>query len=110
MANAPGEPGLEFHLRVLAGGVSAQMRERLKVGDLVRISGPFGTSYLRAQHRGPILAIAGGTGLGADPLDRGAPRWTAGVPGPIHVYFGVREERDVYGEAGAARVGGAAST
>lgn len=97
MANAPGEPGLEFHLRVLAGGVSGLVQDRLEVGDLVRISGPFGTSYLRAQHTGPVLAIAGGTGL-APIRSIVAAALAAGVPGPIHVYFGVREERDVYGE------------
>ncbi len=97
MANAPGEAGLEFHVRVLAGGVSVLIRDRLRVGDQVRISGPFGTSYLRAQHAGPILAIAGGTGL-APVRSIVAAALAAGLPGPIHVYFGVREERDVYGE------------
>ena len=98
MANAPHEPGLEFHVRVLAGGVSEQIHDRLRVGDAVRISGPFGTSYLREQHRGPIIAIAGGTGLAPiRSIVHAALR--AGMPGPIHVYIGVRAERDVYGEA-----------
>jgi CDP-4-dehydro-6-deoxyglucose reductase/ferredoxin-NAD(P)+ reductase (naphthalene dioxygenase ferredoxin-specific) len=97
MANAPGEPGLEFHVRVLAGGVSGLVRDQLKVGDRVRISGPFGTSYLRAQHTGPIIAVAGGTGL-APIRSIVAAALAAGVPGPIHLYFGVRDERDVYGE------------
>ena len=97
MANAPGEPGLEFHLRVLTGGVSGLVRDQLKVGDRVRISGPFGTSYLRAQHSGPIIAVAGGTGLAPIRSIVGG-ALAAGVPGPIHLYFGVRHERDVYGE------------
>ena len=97
MANAPGEPELEFHLRVLGGGVSGLVRDHLRLGDRVKISGPFGTSYLRSQHTGPILAIAGGTGL-APIRSIVAGALAAGVPGPIHVYFGVREERDVYGE------------
>jgi CDP-4-dehydro-6-deoxyglucose reductase/ferredoxin-NAD(P)+ reductase (naphthalene dioxygenase ferredoxin-specific) len=98
MANAPGEPGLEFHIRVIPGGISGRIRDHLRVGDAVRISGPFGTSYLREQHTGPIVAIAGGTGLAPlrsivrTALDRA-------MPGPIHLYFGVRAERDVYGEA-----------
>lgn len=98
MANTPGEPGLEFHVRVNPGGVSARIMSGLRVGDLVRIDAPFGTSYLRDRHAGPIVAIAGGTGLAPirsivrDALDRG-------MPGPIHVYVGVREARDVYGEA-----------
>ncbi len=98
MANAPNEPGLEFHLRVLSGGVSGQVRDQLKVGDTVRVSGPFGTSYLREQHTGPVLAIAGGTGL-APIRSIVAASLNAGMAGPIHFYLGVREERDVYGEA-----------
>lgn len=97
MANTPAEGGLEFHIRVLAGGISGQIRDHVKVGDTVRISGPFGTSYLREQHAGPIIAIAGGTGLAPvrsivrTALDKR-------LPGPIHLYFGVRAARDVYGE------------
>ena len=97
MAGTMDEP-LEFHVRALSSGVSGQVRERLQVGDAVRISGPFGTSYLREQHAGPILAIAGGTGLA--PVRAIVRRALAlRLPGPIHLYLGVREERDVYGEA-----------
>jgi len=98
MANRPDEPVLEFHIRCIAGGVSGQIPLNLKQGDLVRVSGPFGTSYLREQHPGPIVAIAGGTGLAPirsivfTALHRGMDR-------PVHLYFGVRGERDVYGEA-----------
>jgi naphthalene 1,2-dioxygenase ferredoxin reductase component len=63
----------------------------------VRVSGPFGSAYLRESHAGPIVAVAGGSGLApvrsivttalrADPARR------------IHLYLGVRAERDVYGE------------
>jgi ferredoxin-NAD(P)+ reductase (naphthalene dioxygenase ferredoxin-specific) len=98
MANAPDEAPLEFHIRVTAGGVSAQVRDVLQVGDTVRASGPFGTSYLREQHPGPILALAGGTGLA--PIRSIIRRaLDVGMAGPIRLYLGVREERDVYGEA-----------
>ena len=98
MANAPDDTQLEFHIRCIAGGISGELPARLNVGDLVRVSGPFGTSYLREQHAGPIIAIAGGTGLAPirsillAALAQGGSR-------PIHLYFGVRSERDVYGEA-----------
>lgn len=98
MANRPDEPVLEFHIRCIAGGVSGHLTSRLRHGDLVRVSGPFGASYLREQHPGPIIAIAGGTGLApirsivATALDKALGR-------PLHVYFGVRSERDVYAEA-----------
>ena len=98
MANRPDEPVLEFHIRCIAGGVSGHIPSRLRPGDLVRVSGPFGTSYLREEQAGPIIAIAGGTGLApvrsivATALDKALGR-------PLHVYFGVRSERDVYAEA-----------
>ncbi|PWT71563.1 MAG: oxidoreductase [Proteobacteria bacterium] len=98
MANRPDEAILEFHIRSLAGGVSGRLRSQLGVGDTVRVSGPFGTSYLREDHEGPLLAVAGGTGLApirsivSTALNKGLAR-------SIHLYLGVRAERDVYGEA-----------
>jgi naphthalene 1,2-dioxygenase ferredoxin reductase component len=68
----------------------------LKPGDTVRVSGPLGTAYLRLKHEGPMLCVAGGTGL-APVLSvlRGA--IASGMRNPIHLYFGVRSPRDVYG-------------
>jgi len=100
MANRPDEKLLEFHIRVMpaAGSVSRRMAAALKPGDMVRVSGPLGTSYLRAQHSGSMLCIAGGSGLAPvksiieTALERGFSH-------PLHLYFGVRAERDVYFEA-----------
>jgi CDP-4-dehydro-6-deoxyglucose reductase/ferredoxin-NAD(P)+ reductase (naphthalene dioxygenase ferredoxin-specific) len=59
MANVPGDPTLEFHVRHGSGGAtSTHVRDRLKFGDVVRVEGPFGASYLRESHRGPIVAVA----------------------------------------------------
>jgi naphthalene 1,2-dioxygenase ferredoxin reductase component len=98
MANKPEEETLEFHIRSVPGGISEKLPIHLKVGDAVKVSGPFGTSYLRAQHSGSILAVAGGSGLA--PI-RSILRTALanGASQPIHMYFGVRGERDVYGEA-----------
>jgi len=97
MANRPDEPRLEFHIRCIAGGISAKIATQLNVGNLIRVSGPFGTSYLRDQHSGPIIAIAGGTGLA--PIRSIVATALAQDPKrPVHLYFGVRGERDVYGE------------
>jgi CDP-4-dehydro-6-deoxyglucose reductase/ferredoxin-NAD(P)+ reductase (naphthalene dioxygenase ferredoxin-specific) len=98
MANRPDQSLLEFHIRCLAGGVSSRLRSHLKVGDSVRVSGPFGTSYLREEHEGALLAIAGGTGL-APIRSIVATALSKGFARPIHLYLGVRAERDVYGEA-----------
>lgn len=64
MANRPDDPILEFHIRHVPGGkVSSYVANRVKLGDKVTIRGPFGSSYARNQFSGPIIAVAGGTGL-----------------------------------------------
>ncbi|MBS0520477.1 MAG: 2Fe-2S iron-sulfur cluster binding domain-containing protein [Proteobacteria bacterium] len=96
MANTPGDPILEFHVRHTPGGTtSAYVADKLKVGDGVRVEGPFGTSYLREGHRGPIIAVAGGSGLA--PIKSIVEQALAkGLPQHIYFYFGVRAERDLY--------------
>ena len=97
MAGLPGDEWLEFHVRVVPDGrVSGYIANALKPGDAVKVSGPLGTAYLRRKHEGPMLCVAGGTGL-APVLSvvRGA--IANGMCNPIHVYFGVRSPRDIYG-------------
>ena len=61
MANTPGDPVLEFHIRrVPDGAVSNFVGDALQPGDEVRVEGPYGSSWLRDAHRGPIVALAGG--------------------------------------------------
>jgi CDP-4-dehydro-6-deoxyglucose reductase/ferredoxin-NAD(P)+ reductase (naphthalene dioxygenase ferredoxin-specific) len=99
MANRPGEEFLEFHIRVMpkAGSVSSRVAAALKAGDMVKLSGPLGTSYLRAQHAGSILCIAGGSGL-APIKSIVETALHGGFAQPLHLYFGARAERDVYFE------------
>jgi len=96
MANRPEEQPLEFHIRHVAGGTSSSyVAANLKAGEKVRVEGPFGTSYLREGHTGPILAIAGGSGLA--PIKSIVETALAhGKTQPIRLYFGVRDERDLY--------------
>ena len=96
MANRPDEPVLEFHIRQMAGGASScYVAERLKLGEVACVEGPFGSSFLRERHTGPILAIAGGSGLA--PIKSIVETALAlGMRQPIHLYFGVRDERDLY--------------
>lgn len=102
MANRPDEHLLEFHLRVMPGGsVSGRVADGLRVGDMVKVSGPLGSSYVRLQHPGPMLCIAGGSGL-APIKSIVESALAAGFAQPIHLYFGARSERDVYFETGLA--------
>ena len=96
MASRPGEGILEFHVRLVQKGrVSAAVR-RLVPGDLLEIEGPRGSAHLRPGHTGPILAVAGGSGL-APVQAILASLVDLGMRQPVRVYLGVREERDIYG-------------
>ena len=97
MANVPGDPVLEFHVRRTAGGAtSALCRARSSRSAIsVRVEGPFGASYLRESHRGPIIAVAGGSGMA--PIKSIVERaLQKALPQHIYFYFGVRSERDLY--------------
>src|SRR5436309_13262755 len=99
MAGLSGEGELEFHVRLLREGrVTGYIADTLKVGDAARVSGPLGSAYLRRKHEGPMLCVAGGTGLAPIlSIIRGAV--AEGMRNPIHLYFGVRSPRDIYGLA-----------
>ncbi|MFJ2993273.1 2Fe-2S iron-sulfur cluster-binding protein [Pandoraea sp. NPDC087047] len=99
MAGLDADDTLEFHIRRVPGGaVSGYVAEQLKVGDAVRVSGPLGTSYLRTRHDGPMLCVAGGTGLAPVlSIVRGA--LARGMTNPIEIYVGARSPADVYGLA-----------
>jgi NAD(P)H-flavin reductase/ferredoxin len=96
MANRPDVPRLEFHIRLTSGGAaSGYVHHNLKPGDRVTVRGPYGTSFLRKAHPGPILALAGGSGLAPikSILDTALGE---GLTQKITLYFGVRDERDLY--------------
>ena len=97
MAGLATDGTLEFHVRIVPDGrVSGFIANQLEPGDAVKVSGPLGTAYLRRKHEGPMLCVAGGTGLAPIlAILRGA--IAEGMRNPIHLYFGVRSPRDVYG-------------
>ena len=96
MANLPGQSELEFHIRHVPRGLtSGRVASSVRIGDAVLVEGPFGASYLRERHAGPILCVAGGSGLAPIKSIVGS-ALAAGLRQPIHVYFGVRAERDLY--------------
>ena len=96
MANTPDDQTIELHVRHVAGGASsAHVAETLAVGEAVGVEGPFGTSWLREAHRGTIYALAGGSGLA--PIKAMVERaLDLGMGQDIRLYFGVRDERDLY--------------
>lgn len=96
MAGLPGDDEMEFQVRQVHGGrVTEYIFSELKEGANIRISGPLGTAYLRRKHTGPMLCVGGGTGLAPVlSIVRGA--IAEGMTNPIHLYFGVRSQEDLY--------------
>lgn len=103
LASRPSAPLLEFHIRNMESGPSLYVSTGLRVGDRARVRGPFGSTYLRTEHPGAILTVAGGSGLA--PMKAIVEEALAqGLTQPIHLYFGARDERDVYLEDHFARL------
>src|SRR5262249_4777767 len=95
MASRPGESRLAFHIRDVGDGASRYAVRRLALGETVTVAGPFGDAYLRTDHAGPIIAIAGGSGL-APMKSIVETALHLGRAQAIRLYFGVRCERDLY--------------
>jgi len=98
MASTPAEEKLVFQVRLAADGdTGPHAAQELRLGDKVKVCGPLGSSYLRGKHPGPVLLVAGGSGLApicsilCTLLGRGSGERVA-------LYFGVRSEGDVYHE------------
>ncbi|MFK3778518.1 2Fe-2S iron-sulfur cluster-binding protein [Agrobacterium sp. NPDC089420] len=100
IASRVDEELIEFHIRHVPGGLtSGHIFTRARAGDPVALVGPFGSSFLRAKHCGPILGIAGGSGLAPVKAVVEAALVSGQATGrerPIHVYFGARARRDLY--------------
>ena len=98
MANHPDQATLEFHIRQIRDdGASGYVARQLRLGDRVKVEGPYGEAWLRRDHNGPILAIAGGSGLGPIKSIVETAVVTA-MRQEIHLYFGVTDEPDIYFE------------
>jgi 2-polyprenylphenol hydroxylase and related flavodoxin oxidoreductases len=96
MANCPDDDILEFHVRhASTGGASAYVARELRVGEDVRVEGPFGHAWLRTDHPGPILAIAGGSGVAPiKSIVETAVRRHVGSD--LQVFIGARDDSDLY--------------
>lgn len=106
MASRPDDGLLEFHVRhgkAVGQGASAHAAALLRRGDGVWVEGPFGEAFLREQHAGPIIGIAGGTGV-APLLSIAATALTRQRDRPIHLYVGARDEAELYVATGLDRL------
>ena len=96
IGSRPDQRLLEFHIRDTGdGGSSSYVAERLQQGESVGIEGPFGRCFLREEETGPILAVAGGSGL-APMKSIIETALEGGHRQEIRLYFGVRRATDLY--------------
>ncbi|WP_312957442.1 NADH:ubiquinone reductase (Na(+)-transporting) subunit F [Stutzerimonas nitrititolerans] len=97
LANPPGRPDeVELHVRLVEGGAATgYIHDRLRVGDRLRLSGPYGQFFVRASQPGDLIFIAGGSGLSSpqsmilDLLARGDTR-------RITLFQGARNVAELY--------------
>jgi ferredoxin-NADP reductase len=101
---------LRFIIRVIPDGAASHHLMTLPVGAELRLTGPHGFFVLDAAHAGDVVFGATGTGIAAVMPMLGE---LVARPDParrdVHVYWGVREEADLFArdeiEALAARAG-----
>jgi ferredoxin-NAD(P)+ reductase (naphthalene dioxygenase ferredoxin-specific) len=96
MANKPGESVLEFHIRHNPNGlVSGYVADQARIGDTLKLEGPYGTAYLRDADACPLLLVAGGSGLA--PMKSILLAVLASQRTyPVYLYHGMRDTRDLY--------------
>lgn len=68
IANSPAQVAqtgeLELNVRILQGGqATTWLHQELKVGDRLKVSGPYGRFFVRKSLPQPLLFLAGGSGL-----------------------------------------------
>lgn len=97
MANAAqNENQVSLHIRHMPGGVfTDQLFSTLKERDIVRIEGPQGTFFLRANNDKPIILLASGTGFA--PIKAIIEEVIReNITQPVYLYWGVRHPEDLY--------------
>lgn len=94
IASAPGAENIEFHIRSLGHGFSAQAVESLLPGASFAIEAPFGDAYWRPSDRA-ILLLAGGMGM--TPMKSIIEHHLQTDPSrPVHLYWGARQQGQLY--------------
>lgn len=101
IANAPEPDGaakdgqLSFYITHHDRGAASQRIHSLVCGETLAVRGPYGDFHLPQAPAGPVLALAGGTGLSPIlAVIEEALRQEA--PPPIELLFSVRERRELF--------------
>ncbi len=103
IANAPEEIArtgeLEINVRIVEGGAgTAYLHNQLKVGDKLRVSGPYGRFFVRSSEKEPIIFMAGGSGL-SSPRSMILDLLAQGSQQEITLIYGQRSLAELYYDA-----------
>ena len=103
IANAPEEIArtgeLEINVRIVEGGSgTAYLHNQLKVGDKLRVSGPYGRFFVRSSEKEPIIFMAGGSGL-SSPRSMILDLLAHGTQQEITLIYGQRNLAELYYDA-----------
>jgi propane monooxygenase reductase subunit len=97
MANLPGDAHLEFMIKIYPDGKFSSLlaEDRLKSGDEVQVTGPYGVFTLREKSDRPLLFIGGGAGM-APILALLRSMAEKGSERPAVYYYGARGPSDLF--------------
>jgi CDP-4-dehydro-6-deoxyglucose reductase, E3 len=90
---------LELHIqRIMNGQMSDYLFEEAKIGDLLRINGPYGTFTLRETSNINVIFLATGTGIAPVKamLEHIELMPQELIPNSVKIYWGMRYEQDLY--------------
>lgn len=92
-SSLPGAGRMGFLVKQVPGGLMSSWLQAAQAGQVLEMTGPLGSFYLRAVTR-PLLLLAGGTGL-APFLSMLEVLASAGTDQPVHLIYGVTRDQDL---------------
>ena len=97
LANAPQQAvEVELNIRLVPGGqATTWVHQSLKVGDRVKLAGPYGRFFVRKSAGMPSLFLAGGSGL-SSPKSMILDLLAEGSTLPMTLVYGARNRAELY--------------
>jgi NAD(P)H-flavin reductase len=98
IANDPAADGyIEVHVRILKDGLMSQYLQAAEIGSPLTLRGPAGQCFYVPEDGDDYPIVLAGTGCGLAPLHGILRRaLEAGHKGPIQLFHGALQERDLY--------------
>jgi propane monooxygenase reductase subunit len=97
MASPPSRKShLEFIIKLYPNGAfSSILQDKLRVGDTLEIKGPYGTCLRHENRPGPMILVAGGSGM-APLLSILTDLVESGEERRVRFFYGARTRRDLF--------------